>query len=230
MFTFQVCTGVNSPTEVPILRFTRPVQVFATSKPQSTVPRWTGPSPTATIRLARVDTTFEPHPAEAVQHLRGVVSDETSSFYPSSIVEVPFSRRGEFANPQQPAVVRDFDDAFSRLYGYVDKRQAEADRPLSLDKMLARIKSFAGENHWAKFTQEQIQLTTTVIRDYGFARAKVPLQINDTHPRAEYHGKSYLPCICAQVIDGTLDGPHRMYLLVLYIELPDTVRAIPSVT
>jgi hypothetical protein len=178
--------------------------------------------------LQEIEAKFEPHLTEAVQHFRGIVSDKISSFYPSSIVEIPFSARGVFANPQHPAIVRDFDDGFSRLYGYVDKRQADADRPLVLDKLVGRIKSFSDENHWAEFMQEQIHLTTVVIMGYGFARATVPLRINDTHPRGEYQGKSYLPCIVGEVLDGSLDGPHKMYLLVVYIELPETVSPVRS--
>jgi hypothetical protein len=174
--------------------------------------------------LQEIEAKFEPHPNQAVQHLRGIVSDQTSSFYPCSIVEVGFSGRNDFANTKYPAIVRDFDEGFSRLYGYVDKRAAEADRPLTLDKLLGRIEGFSDKSHWEEFMQEQVKLTATVVKEYGFARAKVPLRINKKHPRGEYCGTSYLPCIVAQVIDGELDGPHKMYLLVVYIEVPDTLR------
>ena len=180
--------------------------------------------------LQEIEAKFEPHPDEAVQHLRGIVSEKTSSFYPCSIVEIKFSGRNEFADPQEPAIVRDFDDGFSRLYGYVDKKQAEADLPLTLNKLSGRIEKFSDKSHWDEFMQEQVELTTTIIKDYGFARAKVPLRINKEHPREEYRGMSYLPCIIAQVIDGNLNERHKMYLLVVYIELPDTLRPDKSAT
>jgi hypothetical protein len=112
----------------------------------------------------------------------------------------------------------------------VNKAQAEADRPLTLNKLLGRIEGFSDKSHWDEFMQEQVELTTAVIKEYGFARAKVPLRINEKHPRGEYRGASYLPCITAQVIDGCLEERHKMYLLVVYIELPGTLRPDRSAT
>jgi len=172
--------------------------------------------------LQEIEAAFEPHPTEAVQHLRGIVSDKTSSFYPCSIVEVAFSGHNQFANPDNPATVREFDDGFSRLYGYADKAGAERDRPLTLKKLLGRIEKFV--DNWNDFTQEQVKLANTVLKKDGFARATVPLHFNKEHGRKEYQGKSYLPSIIAKVTDGSLDGPYKTYLLVVYIELPDTLR------
>ena len=171
--------------------------------------------------LQEIESKFVPREDSAVQHLRGIVSDTTSSFYASSIVEVAFSTRGTFVDPESPAIVRDFDDGFSRLYGYVDKRAAVADRPLTLAKLLGRMKNFSDDDPWAAFMKEQGQLTVKVIKEYGFAQAKVPLCINSRHPRDEYQGRSYLPCIVAQVTAGPLDGPHKMYLLVVYVDITD---------
>jgi hypothetical protein len=173
--------------------------------------------------LQEIESTFVPEPIQAVHYLRGVVSDETASFYPCSIVEVAFSRRSEFANPESPAIVCDFDEGFCRLYGYVSKSAAEADRPLTLTKLLGRIGKFSDKGHWDEFLQEQVELTATVVKEYGFARVQVPLRINEKHPRVECRGAAYLPCIIAQVIDGDLEGPHTMYLLVVYIEIPNTL-------
>jgi hypothetical protein len=170
--------------------------------------------------LQEIESKFEPEPIQAVHYLRGIVSSETSSFYPCSIVEVAFAKRSEFANLEQPAIVRDFDDGFSRLYGYVDKKAAEADRPLTLNRLLGRMEKFLDKRDWDEFMAEQVAMTAAVIREYGFARAKVPLRINKTHPRYEYREASYLPCVITQVIDGSLEGPHRMHLLVVYVELP----------
>jgi hypothetical protein len=174
--------------------------------------------------LQDIESKFEPEPIQAVHYLHGIVSAETSSFYPCSIVEVGFARRGEFLNPEQPAVVRNFDEGFSRLFGYVDKKAAEADRPLNLNKLLGRMEKFTAKKDWDDFIAEQVALTESVIRQYGFARVTVPLRINRMHPRSEYRTTSYLPCIISQVIDGSLDGPHRMHLLVVYIELSDVAE------
>ena len=183
-----------------------------------------------TKALQEIESTFVPPQITAVQHLRGIVSEETSSFYPCSIVEVSFSGRNEFANNKYPALVTDFDARFSQLYGYVDNRGAEVDGPLTLDKLLGRVEKFSNKNDWDEFMKEQVDLTETVIRTYGFARAKVPLRFNEKHPQREYRGTAFLPSLIAQVIDGSLDGPHKMYLLVVYIELPDTLRPARSTT
>jgi hypothetical protein len=178
--------------------------------------------------LREIEAKFVPHQNEAVQYLRGILSDKISTFFPCSIVEVAFSKRGEFADPKCPAIVRDFDDAFSRLYGYVDKRGMEADHPLTLPKLLARIGEFVDQGDWQRFIKEQTELTETVIKQYGFARATIPLRLGQKHARSEYRGTCYLPCIMAQVIDGNLDGPHQMYLLVVYVELPNTLTPAGS--
>jgi len=172
--------------------------------------------------LREIESTFSPPTITAVQHLRGIVSEETTSFYPCSIVEIQFSGRNEFAS--NPACVTDFDRHFSEMYGYVDKIGAKHDGPLTLQKLLGKVEKFVNKSDWAEFMKEQTDLTETVIRTYGFARAKVPLRFNDKHPKRECSGIAFLPCIIAQVIDGSLDGQHTMYLLVVYIELPDTLR------
>jgi hypothetical protein len=170
--------------------------------------------------LREIESRFEPGPIEAVQHLRGIVSDETSSFFPSSIVEVAFANERVFADPDSPAIVRDYDDGFCRLYGFVDKKAAEASGKLTLTKLLERLQKYLDPQDWDEFLNEQKELTERVVANYGFARAKVPLRINKQHPREEYHGSCYLPSMIAQVIDGRVDGPHKMYLLVVYIEIP----------
>jgi nucleoside 2-deoxyribosyltransferase len=156
---------------------------------------------------------------DPVQKLRGILSDEITRLYPFSVVEVSFSKRGEFEDPNVPATVVDFDEDFSRLYGYVDKTAARRDKPHTLDRLLNRIASFSDPDDWEKFLEEQKKLTADVIIKYRRARAYVPIRINSSHPDAGFRGKDYLPCMAAQVIDDDLDGPHHMYLLIAYIEV-----------
>jgi hypothetical protein len=147
-------------------------------------------------------------------------SEACSSFYPASIVEVAFKGRGEFADPQSPAVILEFDERFASLYGYPGKGAAERDCPLTAEKLLARIEKFSDAGDWEKFTRDQQEMMTRIVRDYGFARASVPLRFAAKHPDPRYQEISYLPCVITQLIDGDRDGPHKMYLLVVYIELP----------
>jgi hypothetical protein len=179
--------------------------------------------------LQEIESGIKPPPPKLpVQHLCGVVSDDSiTNFYPSSIVEVSFSAHGEFEDPDCPAIVRDFDDGFSRLYGYADKKQALADGPLNLTKLLGRIQEFLDASFWEEFMKEQVKLSAA-IKAYRFARAKVPLRINDLHPHNDYCGKSYLPCMIAQATDGDKTGPHKVYLLVVYIELSTASHARPA--
>jgi hypothetical protein len=67
-----------------------------------------------------------------------------------------------------------------------------------------------------------------VVKKYRYARASVPLRINDSHPDDGFKGKSYLPCVAAVVIDGDKAGPHRMYLLVAYIQFYDGAASCPA--
>ncbi len=159
---------------------------------------------------------FGPDP---VQKLRGILSNGIDRFYPFSVVEVSFSKEGEFEDP--PSNVVDFDEDFSRLYGYLSKEAAARNAPLTLPRLLARIKRYSHADDWEKFLQEQETLTETVIKDYSFARASVPIRFNSSHPYDQFRCKSFLPCMTAQVVDGNRDGPHRMYLLVAYIEVPN---------
>ena len=171
------------------------------------------------LALQEIENNFVVPSPDPVQKLRGMLSESITRFYPFSVVEVRFSKRGEFEDPKAPAKVVDFDEEFSRLYGYASKTAAERDRPLTLDRLLNRIEKFSDTDDWNKFLQEQVKLTETVIKDYGFARATVPIRINSSHTYDEFKCKSFLPCMAAQVIDGNLDGPHRMYLLIAYIEV-----------
>jgi hypothetical protein len=173
--------------------------------------------------LQAIESRFVPPHITAVQHLRGIVSEETASFYPTSIVEVSYLRHGEF-DPDSPAIVLEFDDAFSRLFAYVDKAAANKDRPLTLAKLMAQIEKFSNPEDWKNLMEEQQCLTNTVIKEYGFALPSVPLRFNEKH-RNEFRGKSYLPCLIAQVIEGNKNQPHKMFLLVVYIELPGPGKA-----
>jgi hypothetical protein len=98
-------------------------------------------------------------------------------------------------------------------------QQAAANHPLTLAKLVEKISRFSDPEHWQKFIEEQADLTTTVVQEHGFARATVPLRINKQHPQREYRNSEYLPCVIAQAVDGDKNGPHKMYLLVVYIEL-----------
>ena len=156
---------------------------------------------------------------DAVEMLRSILSQKITRLYPFSVVEVSFSKKGEFENPEAPAKVVDFDEDFSRLYGYIDKTAALKDRPHTLDRLLDRIKDYSDPDNWDEFLEEQKKLTEKVIIKYQRARAFVPIRINSSHPDAAFRDKDYLPCMAAQVIDDNLDGPHHMYLLIAYIEL-----------
>jgi hypothetical protein len=180
--------------------------------------------------LQEIEESFEHEPIEAISCLRGIVSDQTASFYPSSVVKFSFLQRGEF-DPSSPAEVLEFDDKFIQLYGYAGRADAEGDRPLTLGKLLKRLydpdksdKRLLDIGNWSQFSTEQTTLANTIIKEYGFARASVPLHFNEKHPYEQFCKKSYLPCLVSRVIDGRRDGPHDMYLLIVYIQLPDPPR------
>jgi hypothetical protein len=171
------------------------------------------------LALQEIENKFEAPSTGAVRELRGMLSAEIIRFYPFSVVKVKFSRRGEFEDPEAPAEVIDFDDSFSRLYGYGGWSAADKDRPLTLDRLLNRLEKFSDADDWAKLLQEQVELTETVIMDFGIARATVPIRINNSHPDHSFKGRSFLPCMVGRVVDGNLDGPHQMYLLIAYIDV-----------
>jgi nucleoside 2-deoxyribosyltransferase len=169
----------------------------------------------------------EPLPPSA-QMLRGMLSESVDRFYPFSLVEVTFSKYGEFADPDAPAKVVDFDDEFSKLYGYTGRTAARADRPLTLGRLLKKMAKFSDRDDWELFLKDQEQLTDNVVKNYELAYANVPLKINSRHPDDGFKGKSYLPCMAAVVIDGDTAGPHRMYLLIAYIKWGDVTVNCPA--
>jgi nucleoside 2-deoxyribosyltransferase len=171
------------------------------------------------LALQEIESNYVVPSPDPVQKLRGILSNKIDRFYPFSVVEVRFSKRGEFVDPKAPAQILDFDDEFSRLYGYGTRNAADQDRPLTLDRLLNRLEKFSDADDWDKFLEEQVTLTETLIKNYGFARATVPLRIKSNHPYDQFKCKSFLPCVAAQVIDGNLNGPHGMYLLIAYIEV-----------
>jgi nucleoside 2-deoxyribosyltransferase len=180
------------------------------------------------LALQEIENNFVVLSPDPVQKLRGMLSDAITRFYPFSLVEVRFSKNGEFEDPKAPAKIVDFDEEFSRLYGYAGRNAARQDQPLTLDRLLDRIKKFSDTDDWNKFLQEQVTLTETVIKDHGFARATVPIRINSTHTDSQFKCKSFLPCMAAQVTDGNFDGPHRMYLLIVYIEIQDETAPLST--
>jgi len=180
------------------------------------------------LALQEIESKFEAPSPDPVQKLRGMLSESITRFYPFSVVEVTFSRYGEFEDPNAPTRVVDFDEEFSRLYGYAGKTAAKGDRPLTLDRLLKRMEKFSDSEDWNEFLQEQLKLTETVVKNYGFARATVPLRINSSHPDDRFSCKSFLPCMAAEVIDGDFNGPHRMYLLIAYIEISNGTAHLPT--
>ena len=181
------------------------------------------------LALQEIENNFEVPSPDPVQKLRGMLSESITRFYPFSVVKFRFSKRGELEDPKAPAEVVNFDEEFSRLYGYGGWKAAAGDKPLTLDRLLDRIEKFSDTDDWNEFLQEQKKLTETVIKDYGFARATVPIRFNSSHTDDRFRCKFFLPCMVAQVIDGVgtelrggvvnLDEPHQMYLLIAYIEV-----------
>lgn len=167
--------------------------------------------------LQEIEQDFRVWYPDPVEQLRGILSTDITRFYPFSVVEVSFSKKGEFENPEAPAKVVDFDDGFSRLYGYPTTLIAKYDTPHTLDRLLDRIKEFTEPDDWGKFLEEQNWLTEKVIKKLQPARATVPIRINSSHPDAGFRDKDVLPCMIGHVIDGDTDGPHHMYLLIAYI-------------
>lgn len=167
-----------------------------------------------------------PKPTEAVESLRRIVSDKIVSFYPCSIVEFTFSGPAKL-DPTKPSNVCDFDELFSHLYGYAGRSQANSDKTgksFTLQYLLGRLENYIDKPDWDEFMQDQDRVSQVIIHA-GYAKAKVPLRIKNNHPRDDFKGKCLLPCVVAQVTNGSNDGPHTMYLLVEYIEIPDTLKA-----
>jgi hypothetical protein len=105
------------------------------------------------------------------------------------------------------------------FFGYVSKAAAHKDGPLTLDRLLDRLKKYLDPDDWEKFSEEQNKLTESLIKNYEPARATVPIRINSSHPYDQFKSKSFLPCMTAYATDadGNWDGPYRMYLLIVYI-------------
>jgi hypothetical protein len=151
---------------------------------------------------------------------RGMLSDSITRFYPFSVVEVSLGKRGEFED-DPPTKVVDFDDNFSRFFGYASKAAALKDAPLTLGRLLDRIKRYVDPDDWEKFSEEQNKLTDSTVKHSEPAKATVPIRINRSHPFDQFKCKSFLPCMTASATDadGNLDGSYRMYLLIAYIDM-----------
>ena len=119
------------------------------------------------LALQEIESKFEVPSPDPVQKLRGMLSESITRFYPFSVVKFRFSKRGELEDPKAPAEVVNFDEEFSRLYGYGGWKAAAGDKPLTLDRLLDRIEKFSDADDWNEFLQEQKKLTETVIKDYG---------------------------------------------------------------
>jgi hypothetical protein len=96
--------------------------------------------------------------------------------------------------------------------------------PLTWQKLKERMQRVMRVGNLDIFEKDQQRLMTTVIREGGEARAEVPIWITNHRSRREYNQTYYLPCVIAHVFVGEKNGPHKMYLLVVYIELPSTLK------
>ena len=150
------------------------------------------------------------------------------TFYPSSIVEVKFAKRGEFLNPAAPAVIRHFDGEFAKLYGFLNKGMGRSRVSAGAGSLgspvLDRLeKFFRSPGDWAEFMKEQVELT-------GYGRT-----VNMDSPSRRCRYESMADTLCApnsaiilsclqwsrRFIDGKREGLHTMYLLVMYIDVTD---------
>lgn len=169
--------------------------------------------------LKEAEKKLKPKQDEKVTFLQRMLSEEITNFYPCSIVEFSFSAP-YVLNPEKPPIVSDFDELFCLLYGYAGKSQAIEDcngKSFTLEHLTAKIKEYVNEQDWELFILDQERLTKEIIKA-KLAKAKVPLKINDNHE--QFAGKNLLPCVVAQVKDGSSNGEYTLYLLVEYIEVP----------
>jgi hypothetical protein len=167
--------------------------------------------------LGEVESLF-PKPPKALECIRRILSDDIINFYPCSIIEIPIIAPGQ--SKDKPATVIDFDVLFSNLYGFSGKTGATVKgKSLTLDYLMQRLQNFVDPPDWQEFLSDQQRLTE-IILNAGYAKAEVPLRINQSHPRDEFKGKHLLPSVVAQIIDESPDGSQTVYLLVEYVTIP----------
>jgi hypothetical protein len=165
-------------------------------------------------------------PPGMVYHLRKIVSPDIINFYPCSIVKFVFLGNNEI-DPQNPPEVIDFDERFSHLYGCANKQQALNAKPWTAEKLFAKLQDFVDSADLNSFMQDQARLTNEISKG-SYAVAEIPLRFNELHSDLNYRGKSYMPCVVAQVVEpnvNNVEGSHTLYMLVEYIKIPDNLVA-----
>lgn len=152
------------------------------------------------------------------------------TFYPYNVVRIGWRKIGENnrydANDMigQP-VIYAANDRFFQMFNIATDAEtfdpeAETLTLLSLANKLKADESVYPENLSA-WTKDQERLANQIIFKNGFARAKTPLQFNETHANQEFQNRAYFPSLVAKRIVGDKRRPHTVYLLVVFIELPE---------
>lgn len=156
---------------------------------------------------------------------------EWDTYYPTSVIETKWYRIGEHRKYDENYMVSEpqvvyCNDEFLRLYnlrGGIEKNKA-----LTLGYLLERLEGLVIEGTFARFIDDQQRLTREIVFEDGFGKARIPIHLRLDHPLRDFQGKVLLPCLISKWADKIdLTRPHRVYLVVAYIDISDHV-AMPE--
>jgi hypothetical protein len=151
------------------------------------------------------------------------VLKEWTQFYPVSVVETKWrKKRDEFeyheddmaASPRVVYWNSKFLDLFDLNIG-----SAQLDS-LTLEYLLRQLKQLMTDASYAEFEADQIELTKEIVYKDGFGTVRAPIKLSTAKENYAYNNKTLLPCLIAKWADRSdLSRPHRVYLVVAYIDI-----------
>jgi len=152
------------------------------------------------------------------------------AFYPYNCVRVRWNRmanltlkRYSMDDIDGPPIVYTANSEFFDMinYGKSQEEYNAGENPLdmgSVQELLSKS-DFIDAPDFKAWKDDQDRLLAEIVLRNSYARAIVPLRLNEKHPREQYRNKSLLPTLVAMRTVGKPQRPHATYFLIVFVEV-----------
>jgi hypothetical protein len=131
------------------------------------------------------------------------------------------------------ATVSSGNQAFLRLFKFggdsvPDPDGADGQTPLTLRRLMDRIRQFSSKEDFAAFDSDQKRVVDEIIMKDGYEQVKVPIRL--CYPEDQDRKRTFQPLLVAKRTVGDTKGPHATYLFVTYAETTADAGSFRSAT
>jgi hypothetical protein len=152
----------------------------------------------------------------------GLMLSAWTTYYPYSVVRIKWKRKAEkfrYAadDMEGSAVIYTCDDSFLNLYNVAGRLpDPDGPRALTAADLLGGLERDEIIENLDEFTRDNARVTDKIVLGDGFAWSRVPLRLNQNHPKPEFRKTAYLPTLTGKRIIGDPERPHTAYYLIIY--------------